>query len=266
MGQCNVLDRFFEREPDIISQYLKECLVWNGEKVPDGIKELIFDELKRRAEIDGDRKLGTYMGDKILLQEIDCSEVEFDQSVLLWHLATDLCYHTDDDDDENRKFKREIPVLLSNYMVHLLITSPFMLPSGIGQIRVQDTRAEAIEFFDGQRNISRREACEMLLKVDTRLPPSQVKGDRSKSLLFDACRLAQSLRSPQVGERWEKITQAWLDILTFAAAQCKWSDHAEKLSQGGELLTHVWLLMAHFGMTDHFQISQGYERLKLNLQ
>ncbi|KAL8483050.1 hypothetical protein ACS0TY_025923 [Phlomoides rotata] len=301
MGQYNVLDRCIERKPHIICWYLKEYLFWNGKNVPKSLKKLIFDEVKKRDKKDGedksggdntDKKLGTYRGDKILLQKMDClekiDEVEFDQSVLLWHMATEFCYHTGVDEnnkpeetwlykvflDEKMisspqdilKFRREISVLISNYMVHLLITSPFMLPSGIGQIRFQDTRAEAIEFFDGQKNISRSEACNLLLKVDTQLLPSKVKGDRSKSLLFDACRLAQSLRSQEVGDRWEKITQAWLDILTFAAAQCKWNDHAEKLSQGGELLTHVWLLMAHFGMTDQFQISQGYERVKLNLK
>ncbi|KAK7828887.1 hypothetical protein CFP56_029855 [Quercus suber] len=32
---------------------------------------------------------------------------------------------------------------------------------------------------------------------------------------------------------------------------------------GGELLTHLWLLMAHFGLTEQFQISQGHARAKL---
>ena len=32
---------------------------------------------------------------------------------------------------------------------------------------------------------------------------------------------------------------------------------------GGELLTHVWLLMAHFGITEHFRTSQGHARARL---
>ncbi|KAL0009847.1 hypothetical protein SO802_004955 [Lithocarpus litseifolius] len=39
-----------------------------------------------------------------------------------------------------------------------------------------------------------------------------------------------------------------------------------KLTQGGELLTHAWLLMAHLGITEQFQISQGHERAKLNVE
>lgn len=121
--------------------------------------------------------------------------------------------------------------------------------------------AEAKGFLQGRKGSSKREFCAKLLEVDVRIRPSQVKGDRSKSLLFDACRLAKSLQVEE--NKWDIIRQAWLDVLTFAAAQCRWNNHAEKLSQGGELLTHVWLLMAHFGMTAQFQIYQGHLRAKL---
>ncbi|PIN19246.1 hypothetical protein CDL12_08078 [Handroanthus impetiginosus] len=265
MGQDNLLKSCVESKPRCtkVYFYLKKYLFWNSESIPDDLKALIFYELKVRASSD-DKGQGSYRGDKILLNEMKCfdksDDIEFDQSVLLWHIATDICYHVKPC-LEKLKFKREISRYISNYMIYLLITSPFMLPSGIGQIRFQDTCAEAREVFEG-RKFSDRDACEMLSKVDTRIPPSTLKGDRSKSLLFDACRLAKSLE-PLEDQKWEKITQAWLDLLTYAAAQCRWNDHAEKLSQGGELLTHVWLLMAHFGMTDDFQISQGYMRAKL---
>ncbi|PIN19243.1 hypothetical protein CDL12_08074 [Handroanthus impetiginosus] len=266
MGQDNLLKSCVESKPTCtkVYFYLEKYLFWNSVSIPDGLKALIFDELKVRASSD-DKGHGSYRGDKILLKEMKCfdksDDIEFDQSVLLWHIATDICYHAESCLEDELTFKREMSRYLSNYMIYLLIMSPFMLPSGIGQIRFQDTCAEAREVFEG-RKFSDRDACEMLSKVDTRIPPSTLKGDRSKSLLFDACRLVQSLKSLE-DRKWEKITQVWLDLLTFAAAQCRWNDHAEKLSQGGELLTHVWLLMAHFGMTDDFQISQGYMRAKL---
>ncbi|PIN00122.1 hypothetical protein CDL12_27379 [Handroanthus impetiginosus] len=289
MGQDNLLKSCVESKPTCakVYFYLDKYLFWNSVSIPNGLRALIIDELRARASSD-DKRLGSCRGDKILLKEVNCfdksDDIEFDQSVLLWHIATDICYHTDVNEEPNRpdrtwlydfivndescledkaKFIREMSRYLSNYMIYLLITSPFMLPSGIGQIRFQDTCAEAREVFEG-RKFSEPDACRMLSKVDTRISPSTLKGDRSKSLLFDACRLAKSLEiEPLKAQKWEKITQAWLDLLTFAAAQCRWNDHAEKLSQGGELLTHVWLLMAHFGMTDDFQISQGYMRAKL---
>ncbi|KAH6809215.1 hypothetical protein C2S51_026998 [Perilla frutescens var. frutescens] len=264
---------YFDQFLVIFHQYLHKYFFWRSEPVGDTLKDLIFGELKERCD-EGDRKkVNSYWSDKIL-KETNCfdenDEVEFDQSLLLWHIATDFCYHAKVAEDpvleDDVKSKRESCRLLSNYMVHLLIVSPFMLPSGIGQIRFQDTCAEATEFFNYEKILSEEKVCEMLSGVDTRFIPSEVKGDRSKSLLFDARRLAGYLEKLEVDERWKKVTEAWLDMLTFAAAQCSWSDHAEKLSQGGELLTHVWLLMAHFGMTDQFQISKGYIRAKLELK
>ncbi|KAK7854008.1 hypothetical protein CFP56_033783 [Quercus suber] len=115
-------------------------------------------------------------------------------------------------------------------------------------------------------------ACSMLLQVNTEIPPSKVKGDRSKSVLFDACRLAKSLQSLATAKewdsakKWELICHVWVEMLSYAASHCQWNHHAQQLTQGGELLTHVWLLMAHLGITEQFQISQGHERAKLNVE
>ena len=99
------------------------------------------------------------------------------------------------------------------------------------------------------------------------IDPSEVKEDRSKSVLFDACKLATSLKKHYGKEdMWKLVSQVWLEMLFYAASHCGWSDHAQQLRRGGELLTHVWLLMAHFGLTEQFQISQGYARLKLSVQ
>lgn len=109
-------------------------------------------------------------------------------------VATDLCYYSDTDsvDYANRKASK----LLSDYMLYLLVVCPFMLPNGIGQIRFRDTCAETIEFFEARKSITAgKGACTMLLKVSVEVPPSEVKGDRSKSVLFDACRLCKIFAS-----------------------------------------------------------------------
>ncbi|KAG2283004.1 hypothetical protein Bca52824_054224 [Brassica carinata] len=93
-----------------------------------------------------------------------------------------------------------------------------------------------------------------------------VKGDRSKSVLFDASRLAKDLR--QLEERygkdkWEILSKVWVELLCYAACHCDSTAHVEQLSRGGELINFVWLLMAHFGLTDQFQINKGDARAKL---
>ena len=88
-------------------------------------------------------------------------------------------------------------------MLHLLVMCPFMLPMGLGMIRFRDTCAEVTRFFEEHKSVAsysdmstldRSQACEILLNVNTQVPPTKVKGDRSKSVLFDACKLASELQ------------------------------------------------------------------------
>jgi hypothetical protein len=80
-------------------------------------------------------------------------DVDYDQSLILWHIATDLCYHkksdTDNQSDEESDSRREFCKILSDYMLYLLIMQPTMMSAvaGIGEIRFRDTCAEAKEFF-----------------------------------------------------------------------------------------------------------------------
>ncbi|GLT90393.1 hypothetical protein SLE2022_083270 [Rubroshorea leprosula] len=250
-------------------------------------------------EVCGQRGKGVLDEYKEKIGQVDLEwsiSVEFDQSILIWHMATEICYYEDKTGNlsEEGKTSREFSVHMSRYMLYLLVIYPFMLPVGIGLIRFRDTRAEAMEFFKEQlptttdggtycaaalaelrRKICssvkdveerRKTACESLLKVRTDVPPIKVKGDRSKSVLFDACVLASRLKTisgsdPKV--KWDLMRDMWLELLAYAACHCKGSDHGQQLRRGGELLTHVWLLMAHFGLTEQFQISQGHARARL---
>ncbi|KAH1139098.1 hypothetical protein GLYMA_10G196900v4 [Glycine max] len=140
------------------------------------------------------------------------------------------------------------------------------------EIRFEDTCAEAREVLQERKYISDRDqVLEVILRVKTDVLPSEVKGDRSKSVLFDARRLAKSIESLErekkwsKEEKWEMMSHVWVEMLCHAASQCRGFHHAKQLSRGGELLTHVWFLMAHLGITEQFQISQGHARAKLIL-
>uniref|UniRef100_A0A803ND95 DUF4220 domain-containing protein n=2 Tax=Chenopodium quinoa TaxID=63459 RepID=A0A803ND95_CHEQI len=243
--------------------------------VSNDLKDLIFEYFSKISK-SGDKSqfsaLCTSRGKRVLDGK-DCSdlnwsttEIEFDQSILLWHIATDLCYHIDDGSTnlgEEINSERTESKHMSEYMMYLLALRPFMLPMGIGMIRLRDTCAEARDFFKEQRQQpNKAQACRMLLRVNTEIQPGKVKGDRSKSVLFDACRLATELLSKK-GQAWEIISQVWVEILAYAACHCRGTHHAQQLRKGGEFLTHVWLLMAHLGITEQFQISQGHARAKL---
>ncbi|KAK3425899.1 hypothetical protein EUGRSUZ_F02459 [Eucalyptus grandis] len=217
---------------------------------------------------------------------------DFDQVVLIWHIGTELLYYSD---QERESVLHDIWVskLLSRYMFYLLVVYPFMLPSGIGEIRLRDTFAEAFKFFKdhripnsksnrepyqwiknlvisrGKRNEMNpylQEASKMLLRVRTEVHPNQVKGGKSKSVLFDGCRIVAAFKETEVRKKWETIAKFWTKILMYAASQCRGDGHARQLRRGGELLTHVWLMMAHFGLTDHFKMTQGQAIAQLILR
>ncbi|PWA53322.1 hypothetical protein CTI12_AA445220 [Artemisia annua] len=142
-----------------------------------------------------------------------------------------------------------------------------MLPIGIGMIRYRDTCADAMRFFKDKGPINGKvEACQKLLQVDcTEVLPHEVKGDRSKSALFDGCRLASSLKKMKREDMWKITSQVWIEMLAYAATHCRGFHHEQQLRKGGEFLTHVWLLMAHLGITEQFQVYQGHARARLNV-
>uniref|UniRef100_A0A0A9BAE1 DUF4220 domain-containing protein n=1 Tax=Arundo donax TaxID=35708 RepID=A0A0A9BAE1_ARUDO len=196
---------------------------------------------------------------------------EFDESLLLWHIATDLCLlddHKEGAPMEHRARLRPIGETLSEYMLYLLIKQPEMLSAtaGIGLLRYRDTREEAARFFGSMAawEPDHGDARKMLLKVNTTKKPAEVKGDRSKSVLFDAVILAKALRElDDGGLRWDVITGVWGEMLTYAAGKCRGSTHVRQLSRGGELITLVWFLMAHMGLGDMYQIQEGDAKAKL---
>ncbi|XP_015901604.3 uncharacterized protein LOC107434632 [Ziziphus jujuba] len=313
---------------DALSFYLKDKHIFCGEMlkhlcfykvlekhyytkhrdVCSDLKELIFDHLKTKAKRAPDvatttthiRDIISCRGSQVLEEyhhtDVKWSvEVNFDQSILIWHIATYLCYSedhprtTEDSETSNEKKYRKLSKRLSQYMLYLLLMRPSMLPVGIGMIRFQDTEAEFVKLFEGsefsssvaksQRNIfswvmrcypnatrnskadKRSEACKRLRKVNTEIDPVKVKGDRSRSVLFEGCRLASQLQQGPLKcnkEKWEMISNVWVEMLAYAASQCRGNYHAQQLRRGGELLTHVWLLMAHFGLTEQFQVSKGH--------
>ncbi|TXG68479.1 hypothetical protein EZV62_003414 [Acer yangbiense] len=46
--------------------------------------------------------------------------------------------------------------------------------------------------------------------------------------------------------RWDMISEVWLEMLAYVVQNCDWKEHAQHLRDGGELLTHVSVLMVNF--------------------
>ncbi|MBA0834988.1 hypothetical protein Goarm_007301 [Gossypium armourianum] len=277
-----------------LKDFIDEILYVSREPFTKELWEFIFDELKTKADHADDpetaKRISAARGEWIIVDsdtKVDRSslmpyitDVQYDESIILWHIATDLCYYTSNGkklDKESFNY-REFSKLLSDYMLYLLIWQPTMMSAvgGIGKIRFRDTYAEADRFFasrglpslveklKGSGSVEAK-ACEAILSVTTNVKPVAVKGDRSKSVLFDASMLAQELNRLE-GEgldKWKLMSRVWVELMSYAASHCRANTHAQQVSKGGELITFIWLLMAHFGLGEQFQINEGHARAKL---
>lgn len=143
-------------------------------------------------------------------------------------------------------------------MLYLLIKQPDMLSTttGIGLRPYGDTCAEARRFFAAagsttstSTNDSNEDARQALLQVNTSEKPLRVKGDRSRSVLFDGVILDKGLM-------WRLVSGLWREMLMFVAVSSRGSTHVRSLNRGGELITIVWLLMQHMGLSDMYEIEQ----------
>ncbi|KAL3719150.1 hypothetical protein ACJRO7_004150 [Eucalyptus globulus] len=277
--QYNLIDsrlrkwpKWIEKPLDLIplGKFLKDSKPGWVKPYSDKLGELIFKEMKRKSSYANDlesiREIRAARGQWALehskTQQI-CEEllpfirdVDYDESLLLWHVATELCYNTDTnestnlDNDETRNHRVNSKVL-SDYMLHLMIKQPVMMSAvaGFGKIRFRYTCAETDKYFSDNRedifdkseaNKRTENACKILLSVKPEARSADVKGDGIKSVLFDAGILAKD--------------EVWVELLAYAAIHCRPDMHAQQLSTGGELVTLVWLLMVHFGLSEHFQI------------
>ncbi|CAO2152705.1 unnamed protein product [Urochloa humidicola] len=171
----------------------------------------------------------------------------------MWLIATDLCFLSD---ATNNKWK-SISTTLSEYMLYLLVKQPRILAAsaGVGQMAYQDTCAEAQQVFKSaaQWDPDHEGARRMLLQTSTSVRPEVVKGGRSKSVLFHASIIAKELRKIHEDVMWEMVARVWMEMLTYAAGKCKGTTHMHQLARGGELITMVWLLMAHMGIGNVYQ-------------
>ncbi|KAF8377024.1 hypothetical protein HHK36_030396 [Tetracentron sinense] len=280
MGQCSLLSFCLKDKSTHgiykwyrINEMLGKYPYMAVEEVSSDLKVLIFQQLQEKLINSGFGKL--------VLKEIpDFSDfrwifhVSFERSVLLWHIATEICYYSDSKESSS---KRQVSKWVSDYMVYLQIRRPFMLPKGrilsegnmsahgvpdhykywSEQISFKDICAEAMRILGRKSKSDKTQACTMSLQVNTDLDRiiglNCLKKNITKHVLYDGIGLAKSLQLLETEKKWEMMRDVWLEMLYFAAIKCRGKYHAQQLGRGGQLLTHVCILMAHFCITEHIQ-------------
>ncbi|GLT41610.1 hypothetical protein SLA2020_156610 [Shorea laevis] len=191
------------------------------------------------------RALGSFINSKDIANILE--ELDYTKSVLTWHIATEICLQQQEVDQQMSDFgdssnHKEICKLLSDYMFYLLIMQPAMMAViSVSWKKVfEDTLAET-ESLVCRTSISEASTEILNLKPNVGNPKREI----NRSVLFAASELAKRLKKPYP---WESMSKVWVNLMCFAAINCRPQVHAQQPSKGGELLTFVWLLMNHMGV------------------
>ncbi|KAF5204717.1 putative transmembrane protein [Thalictrum thalictroides] len=172
-------------------------------------------------------------------------ELEFEESLLVWHIATEICYQTTRKEDTiDANTDREICKVLSDYIVYLMVMQPNMMSTmGIWLVKYEETCKQAKNYF--QPNQGLEEQCGMLI--------GKVRSNQVgiTSVFYNAVRLVELVSETDGKYKWTLMSSVWVEILSYVASHCTTNAHAQQLSKGRELVTFVWLLMIHLGLREY---------------
>ncbi|XP_031271092.1 uncharacterized protein LOC116129494 [Pistacia vera] len=246
--------------------YKKYC-VKKDIQVPEELKELILQQMEEiKAQRDGQpfSESGQWLVERCYcLRDLEWStqtdfgtqakkQTTFGKTIITWHLATTVCYYLEDDQSEGTSThsQREMSKNLSDYIMYLLAMQPDMLSIVIGDILFRGARAQVGEFVKTKQLKDEATLCSTIILDELIIDENYFQGLPKNNMLTSQWNvlhqvqdLARKLQDRE--DRWRIISSVWVEILCHGASICPWTLHAEQLRRGGELLTHVWLLLEH---------------------
>ncbi|PNT00642.1 hypothetical protein POPTR_015G059200v4 [Populus trichocarpa] len=241
---------------------LKRFIFKHLQKKAENTKEdFSLIDKNRRSKITGQRGDGVLEREGLLQNYMWCTtEVDFSRSILVWHLATEICYLGDKDASNASKEYCETSRCLSEYMMYLLVMRPNMLSKGINDEGYLDTLQDLQRLNPNKTrgDEAKKGVVDGILRSELSLDDITFQSlwKIAKSVVIGGEKLARQLRSLESKKRWEMINEVWIEMLAYAAAHCPWKEHTHQLRRGGELLTHVFLLMLHFGLSEQYEFTR----------
>ncbi|XP_062202951.1 uncharacterized protein LOC133905233 [Phragmites australis] len=187
----------------------------------------------------------------------------FDESVILWHIATDLCFRIKPPKGFRRRPPHENQLRdictesISNYMAHLLNFHPEMLLTGSRQHLFAEAMRNVESILQGKEKQGAAAAVKRSLcgnkslhrcgerKVAEKIMRKAEEASGSKyPLIRDACKLAKELMDMDQETRGRVMYRVWVGMLCYSASMCRGYLHAKSLGEGGEFLSFVWLIIS----------------------
>ncbi|CAL4995565.1 unnamed protein product [Urochloa decumbens] len=193
----------------------------------------------------------------------------FDRSVLVWHIATDLCsrYVDLDSSDTQRSYltiaRMKWAKAISNYMAHLLNSRPEMLLTGSRQHLVTEAMRELKTVVE---NSGQPRSPGDIKKIIEKYKGEDIIIEKFKGKGFfhipQACKLANELMHLDDDKRARVMYRVWLGMLCYSASMCRGYLHAKSLAEGGEFLSFIWLVLSLKGantLADKLQMPEDDE-------
>lgn len=232
---------------EIVVMELREIDAIKGQKEFDERGKWTIQRYQDKLKLNDQSKL-------IQSMEMTVSKRPFDKSIFIWHITTNIFYHIRDIHDTTEGTKMEAIMNLSDYMMYLLVTRPHVLSSTTAHI-IFDHSCVKLGKFTRTGRLNKKEACNDFLSLPNedihlvRDPHEPSEAERvvvgNWNLLKDVKELADGLKPLSNENRWNLIGSMWVEMLGYAASHCEMEYHSEHIRLGGELITHVWLLIAH---------------------
>lgn len=195
-------------------------------------KKLVLKEISRMVQACNGKEsiLWSYRGQCTLerhglLEELTWSlDMEFDEMIITWHLATNELLRPSILGDTGSLAKAT--KTLSNYMMFLFVEHPYMLPPPVRPRLYVKARKDMKFWSRFMREGSSR---------------GQDGGDLS--ILEPGVNLASKLFSKELTVAVEQVLfGVWVEMLCYAAHHCSRDSHARQLNSGGDFITIAWLL------------------------
>ncbi|GMY32475.1 hypothetical protein FCV25MIE_27717 [Fagus crenata] len=289
IGQQKGIPKFFANLIVCIFLKLRKELMMNvyfTRKISEELERLVWVTFKEKLNPDSPGFSEDYTR-YISLVDHEHAKVEIYQSIIIWHIVTDLCLHTDNDknvippemeveikvgipremddgitveipimddeinvDHEKKKMIKEV----SDYMMYILAVCPFMFSTGDAEISFEKACKQVEEALENCTKFSMSSVCEEIISYESTLGKKATpqEHDADSLLLYYAIQVAKNLRN--IEGKWEILTNFWIENLAYVAVLCQGKNHAKQLPRGGEFLTHVWLLIKHLDLEEKFRM------------
>jgi hypothetical protein len=159
----------------------------------------------------------------------------FEYALLTLHLWTEVLLHKaakstqDPEQDQVGRRLMDTCKMLSEYMMYLLVEHPAMLPVSTNVQDVLASESDRVRLASSKDDIFDK----------------YYEGDRLGVSAFWWNREGVLQNEGGVHAELRRLEQVWVRMLVYAAGRCRPEEHARRLSTGGQLITFVWLLMAH---------------------